>query len=137
MDQRRTAEWKRGDHGRIKVLIEDPAVAWFGDFGRYRSAGFEVAVCTGPVGDQVDACPYLVEGQCELWDAADVVVCGLPLEQAACRHILAEGRKGHPDTPVVVSCPTDLDALEEASLAHPQDTVDGRIAAIRRAMGGS
>ena len=78
--------------GRARVLIEHPdRAALWAEAEIIREAGYDVAVCTGPVeaadGVEAEACPLLVQGRCSLVEEADVVVSTTDLREA--RGILA------------------------------------------------
>ena len=86
--------------GRARVLIEHPdRAALWAEAEIIREAGYDVAVCTGPVeasdGAEAEACPLLVQGRCSLVDEADVVVSTTDLRES--RGILAAlGRRRAP-----------------------------------------
>jgi len=86
--------------GRARVLIEHPdRAALWAEAEIIREAGYDVAVCTGPVeaadGVAAEACPLLVQGRCSLVDEADVVVSTTDLRES--RGILAAiGRRRAP-----------------------------------------
>ena len=141
MDQRRTGEWRRPSLRRPRALIEDQQAVWFSDFERFRAAGFEVAVCTGPDARE-PVCPHLDGRRCELWEEADVVLCVLPLDDPACRLAFSCGRRDHPVTPVVLGRAEDGPAtdteLTKGTLALRFPTsIDGQIHALRKALWGA
>lgn len=127
---RRTAQWSQGPEERPRVLIEDPEAEWFDEFERYRSAGFEVAVCTGP--DVVGGpCPHLHSRSCPLWEEADAVVFALPRDEPAGRMVLKAGRRAHPGKPIVY----ETEAGDADRAAGPGRSAAERISAIRNALG--
>jgi len=97
--------------GRARVLIEHPdRAALWAEEQIMRDAGYDVAVCTGPIepferersfsirlrtfsdeeapaGEKPEACPLLADGRCSLVEEADVVVSTTDLRQS--RGILA------------------------------------------------
>lgn len=120
---RRTALWREGSSERLRVLIEDPNAEWFDEFARYRSAGLEVAVCTGPDAPG-QKCPHLAGRGCDLWDEADIVVFALPRDEPAGRMVLKVGRREHPGKPIV------YDLIQDAETDSPHQSTPARIAAI-------
>jgi hypothetical protein len=89
--------------GRARVLVESPdhAELW-AHAETLREAGFDVAVCIGPVRGRKNiqlrpdageprvaerrpamACPLLVDGRCSLTEGADVIVTSADLPDAA------------------------------------------------------
>jgi len=105
--------------GRARVLIEHPdRAALWAEEQIMRDAGYDVAVCSGPIepferersfsvrlrtfsdgeapsGEKPEACPLLVNGRCSLVEEADVVVSTTDLPQS--RGILAAlGRRRAP-----------------------------------------
>jgi len=105
--------------GRARVLIEHPdRAALWAEEQIMREAGYDVAVCSGPIepferersfhvrlrtfsdeeapaGEKPEACPLLVNGRCSLVEEADVVISTTDLPQS--RGILsALGRKRTP-----------------------------------------
>ena len=76
MYQRRfspSAPWHR--HHRPRLLIEDPDPALqVAEFRLYEEAGFDVALCAGPC--EEEECPLTAGRDCELVDAADLVLMG-------------------------------------------------------------
>ncbi len=88
MLQRVPSTWDTGKAARrpLRLLIEDadPALA-ISDFGCYRDAGMDVALCSGPSGPggpgtEPGDCPILTGGPCRLLSSADVVLHHLPTE---------------------------------------------------------
>lgn len=124
MVKRRTAEWQRFSTGRVRALIEDPEAEWSDDFARYRAAGIEVAVCSGP--GRPGSCPHLIGQHCELWDEADIVLFALPRDEPAGRLVLRTGRRHHPAKPVLLES-TEADHRGPPA---PPAQVAQRIAAI-------
>ena len=123
---RRTAQWREGPRQRLRVLIEDRDAEWFEEFVRYRCAGLEAAVCTGP-DNEGRTCPHLRGRACELWDEADVVVFALPRDEPAARMVLKFGRQTHPGKRIVYDLTkgSDPDRRED-----PLTAADSRISAI-------
>ena len=128
---RRTAQWRDGPEERVRVLIEDPRAEWFEEFGRYRSAGLEVAACTGPGTRGVD-CPHLEGGRCELWASADVVVFALPDDDPAGRAVLEAARRQYPGKPIVYD--RSIGSAPDAAEA-PGGSAAARVPAILSAIG--
>lgn len=128
---RRTAQWREGPKERLRVLIEDPGAEWFDEFVRYRSAGLEVAVCTGPEDPGGQKCPHLRGRQCEMWDEADVVVFALPRDEPAARMVLKAGRRAHPGKRVV------FDLTEDADSGGPEKLPASASSRISAILGGA
>lgn len=102
MWQRVIDEWD----ARIRVLVENASPALrFADFGRYRDAGLDVRLCSGPE-DAGDVCPLLAGERCPYAERADVVLFGF----GAPSPILRALRDRHPSIPVVVEVPRGEDA---------------------------
>jgi hypothetical protein len=81
--------WPRTEDGRRRVLVEATGGRWSGERA-LRSAGFQVAVCSGPTSRAPgDPCPLLVGEPCALVDGADVIVHLLPSDEAAHRRVAA------------------------------------------------
>lgn len=125
-------------HSKPWVLVEEAGpLAQVSDFSRFREAGFEVALCSGPKG--AGACPLACEGHCQLADAADVVLFGLALDDAAAQDVLRAHLRHHPGTPVVVEAPrsseTDIPADNPNCTVLPFPTsVNGQIRALWNAL---
>ncbi|MGZ4373093.1 MAG: hypothetical protein ACXVRQ_12990 [Gaiellaceae bacterium] len=76
-------------NGRARILVESPdhADLW-AHAETLREAGYDVAVCIGPVRARVGergpamACPLLVDGRCSLTEGADVIVTSADLPDA-------------------------------------------------------
>jgi hypothetical protein len=99
-------------HGRVpggdrhrppwRLLVEsaDPALA-ISDFGAYREAGFDVALCEGPQFEAAE-CP-LVRGEgCPYASSADVVLFDLGDDAEARLQVLEKMLATVPDLPIVV-----------------------------------
>lgn len=124
--QRWTTAWYQrtpSEGQRVRVLIEGPDTAWFEEFTQYRAHGYEVAVCTGP-GPTGDGCTLLTEGCCPLADEADVVLSALDLEHPACRQLVDDMARNHPERPLIV----------DGSNGDP--SVGARVAQIASALSG-
>lgn len=133
MRQRVTNAWRSGEVGKhvLRVLVESaqPALA-ISDFSRYREAGLDVALCTGPeVGEDAAQCPMVAAGRCELVESADVVLAALgpgPVQDSVVAH------RG--TTPVVVEVAGRDDVAPEGCPRICSIwTVDGQIKALRDA----
>ncbi len=123
MLQRVPSTWDGGEASRrpLRLLIEDadPALA-ISDFGCYRDAGMDVALCSGPGADSVD-CPILTGGPCHLLSTADVVLHHLRRETG-----VEDAIRRQPDRPglITVGGP-DADLTDVAP-------VGSRIRAVQR-----
>lgn len=84
----------KGDRPRVLLEHRD---AW-AYAAVLREHGFTVAACRGP--DDESACPLVKHGACTAVDEADVILTGLPHEQAL-EVRRAVGRR-RPDVPLVV-----------------------------------
>lgn len=140
MWQRRTSEWDRSigsdaPDRRLRVPIEDRSAAWFADFARFRSRGFEAAVCSGP--EHADEeCANLAGGRCPLADDADVVLFALDLEEPASQHVLESLREARPDLPFVIAASGESPSLRERwPTVDVEASVTEKVAALRRALG--
>lgn len=139
MRQRNTSNpWSEPTGGfspRVRVLVEsaDPVVA-LSDFARFRRAGLDVAVCTGP-GKNTSECPLVADGPCPLAAQAEVVFHGLGANGV---EVLDALRRNHSRTPILVQL-ADADAAVRAGV--PDDclvlplraSVEGQIDALRGA----
>lgn len=131
----------RETHAKPWVLVEDasPAVR-VSDFSRFREAGFEVALCSGPDGSA--ACPRVEGERCALADAADIVLFALDLDEDAGQDVLRAHLVHDRDTPVVVALPRHGGATlpEHATTCTVLDaeaSVDGQMRALRSALSAS
>lgn len=68
-------------------------------------AGFEVSACGGPHEPWGGTCPVLHGARCGLADAADVVLCGLWVENPENRAVIRGVRVRDPSLPIVVDAP--------------------------------
>lgn len=59
--------------GRVLIESSDPCVAWANE-DTLLAAGYDVAVCWGPVPDGGTPCPLITGGRCLLAEDADVIV---------------------------------------------------------------
>lgn len=123
MLQRVPSTWDMGDARRhpLRLLIEDddPALA-ISDFDYYRSAGMDVAFCSGP-GANPGSCPVLTGGPCHLLSTADVVLHHLPRDTGVAEAI---GRRTDRPGLITVGGP-DADLSDVAP-------VGSRIRAVQR-----
>jgi hypothetical protein len=132
------AAWHPRAHAKPWLLIEEASpVAQVSDFSRFRQAGFEVALCSGP--DRSTGCP-LVEGErCALADAADVVLFGLDLDDELGQRVLQAHLDHRPERPVVVELPRRRGAALPAGAAGctvlpVPASVEGQASALWKAL---
>jgi DNA-binding NarL/FixJ family response regulator len=91
------------------VLVEHPdEAAGLAIASALRFAGYAVAVCPGPPGR--GQCPLTGPEGCAPAHDADLVVCCLGYEREAGQEVLRALRTRHPNIPVLVEAPSDMDA---------------------------
>lgn len=91
--------------GGPKVLLEHPGGdELIGAVFALRDAGYDVAVCGGPVqpGLKPERCPLLDPEGCPLVEGADVVVTSFDLNRPETRDIVFELRSLRPRKPLVI-----------------------------------
>lgn len=134
MEQRPFSPWSRPEQDRPRLLIEDPDRALLiSDFRLLEESGFDVALCQGP--GQGEPCPLVEHGQCDLADAADVVLMG-PGMAGDRDEVSAALHRQRPDRPVVVEVRThegELPPPDCVPLSVPT-SVNGQIRAVWRAL---
>ena len=116
---------------RLVVETDDPALV-ISDFARFRDAGFDVVVCSGPDADH--PCPALDGEPCAEIERADIVYNALrdPGTQAA----VAEVSRRATDVPMVVSVATgSTEPLPDGCIPLTDTvSVNGQIDALRCAV---
>ncbi len=121
---------------RPRVLIENahPDVSST-QADALRHAGFEVVVCSGPIGESRDRCELVETGSCSLVETADVVLYDLDLDVARDRHILETAIATYPERRFVLEVPTAV-ARRHAELLQtchviPPFSTDALVDAVR------
>lgn len=142
MVQRISRAWTSdANHDRPRLLVEDPSGPLAdAEFEEFESAGFDVAVCTGP--ERAQGCSLVDSGHCALAEQADVILFGLTLADESRRDVVRALRRRFPATPVVVEVPLREADCEEAvprgcrALALPT-SIQGEVWAARQALEGA
>lgn len=103
-------EWDGPPDG-TRVLLEhpDPGVRGIVE-DDLTAQGYEVLTCAGPgaAGESGTPCPVLRQETCPAVAGADVVVTGLPLQDARARLIVHRISRDDPDRPLIVEAPNQL-----------------------------
>lgn len=138
MRQRKTTRaWTSSGSGRgptLRVVIEsaDPALV-LSDFGAFRAAGIDVALCHGPEHTSAE-CPAVRGEPCALAAGADVILFELG---APGGEVLDAARRLYPATPVVLRGGAPGDAREGCVPLPANSSIEGQISVLRRAaLGG-
>jgi hypothetical protein len=119
---------------RPRLLVEDPSPALQqSEFRLFEDAGFEVALCSGPCGDE--ECDLVAAGDCRLVDEADVVLMGPGMAERR-TEVAAAIQQHRPEVPVVVQVPrAEVEQCPPGCVANAcPSSVDGQIRALWSAL---
>lgn len=105
-----------------------------------RRAGFEVSVCAGPASFRGGRCSLVVDGTCHVVEHPDVVVCGLNLDAAETRAVLAAHRAQEVGPALIVEATATkaaahADAVDDARRLPFPCSRETLVEAVREAVG--